>query len=180
MAQGAAQIAPGSEGLIFLPYLTGERTPYPDANARGVFFGMTLRHTRAHFSRAVLEGVAYALNDTFQIFAELGIPVAEVRASGGGAKSAVWRQIHADVTGYSHTILAVDEGPALGAAILAMVGTGAYPSVADACRRIIQTVATCPPQAEAHQAYRKFYPIYRALYPALKDQFAAVSQAVSA
>lgn len=179
MAQGAAHIAPGSEGLLFLPYLTGERTPYPDANARGVFFGMTLRHTRAHFSRAVLEGVAYALNDTFQIFAELGIPVAEVRASGGGAKSAVWRQIHADVTGYSHTTLAVDEGPALGAAILAMVGTGAYPTVADACGRIIQTVDTCPPQAEARAAYQKFYPIYRALYPALKDQFAAVSEAVS-
>ncbi len=179
MAQGAAQIAPGSEGLIFLPYLTGERTPYPDANARGVFFGVTLRHTRAHFSRAVLEGVAYALGDTFQIFAELGIPVSEVRASGGGAKSAVWRQIHADVTGYAHTTLAVDEGPALGAAILAMVGTHAYPTVAAACAHIIQTVATCPPQAEAHQAYQQFYAIYRALYPALKDQFAAVSQAVS-
>ncbi len=180
MAQGAAQVAPGSEGLIFLPYLTGERTPHPDPDARGVFFGMTLRHTRAHFSRAVLEGVAYALDDTFQIFRELGVPVTQVRASGGGAKSAVWRQIHADVTGYAHTTLSVDEGPALGAAILAMVGTGAYSTVADACRSVIQTVDTTAPQADAHRAYQKFTPIYRALYPALKDQFAAVSQAVSA
>ncbi len=179
MAQGAARIVPGSEGLLFLPYLTGERTPYPDANARGVFFGMTLRHTRAHFSRAVLEGVAYALDDTFQILSELGIPVSQVRASGGGAKSAVWRQIQADVTGYPHTSLAVDEGPALGAAILAMVGMGAYPTVANACRSIVQTVDTSMPQAETHRAYQKFLPIYRALYPALKDQFAAVSQAVS-
>ncbi len=84
------------------------------------------------------------------------------------------------MTGYAHATLAEDEGPALGAAILAMVGTGAYPTVADACRYIIQTVATSPPQAEAQRAYQKFYPIYRALYPALKDQFAAVSQAVSA
>ena len=178
MAQGAMTVPAGSEGLIFLPYLTGERTPYPDANARGTFFGLTLRHTRAHFARAVLEGVAYALNDTFQIFDSLGVPVREVRASGGGAKSPEWRQIHADVTGHAHVTLAVDEGPALGACILAMVGTGAYASVADACRAVVQTVDTCPPNANAHTEYQKFYPIYRALYPALKEQFAAVSVAV--
>jgi len=137
--------------------------------------GVTLRHTRAHFARAVLEGVAYALNDTFGIFADVGVPVSEVRASGGGAKSAVWRQIHADVTGFPHVTLAVDEGPALGAAILAMVGTGAYSSVAAACGAIVQTVATCAPRPEAQAVYRKYYPIYRALYPALKASFAAVS-----
>ena len=87
MARGAATIPPGSEGLIFLPYLTGERTPHPDANARGTFFGLTLRHTRAHFARAVMEGVSFALNDTFLIFHDLGIPITEVRTSGGGAKS---------------------------------------------------------------------------------------------
>ena len=108
MADGAVRVPVGSEGLIFLPYLTGERTPYPDADARGVFFGMTLRHQRQHFTRAVMEGVAFALNDSFQIFGELGIPITQVRAGGGGAKSAVWRQIHADVTGHSH----VPRGPA--------------------------------------------------------------------
>ncbi len=179
MAKGAATAPPGSEGLIFLPYLTGERTPYPDADARGVFFGITLRHHRQHFARAVLEGVAFALNDTFEIFGELGIPISQVRASGGGAKSPVWRQIHADVTGHEHVTLSVDEGPALGAALLAAVGTGAYSSVADACRAAIQTVARVAPDPAARSVYAKLYPVYRALYPALKDQFAAVSQAVT-
>jgi len=175
MALGAERVPAGSEGLIFLPYLTGERTPYPDADARGTFFGITLRHQRQHFTRAVMEGVAFALNDTFQIFGELGIPITQVRAGGGGAKSAVWRQIHADVTGHPHLTLAVDEGPALGAALLAAVGTGAYASVADACRAVVQTVATTEPNDAAHATYQKYYGVYQALYPALKEQFAAVS-----
>jgi len=177
MAEGARHVQPGAEGLIFLPYLTGERTPYPDANARGAFFGITLRHKRQHFTRAVLEGVAFALNDTFQIFREIGVPVAQVRASGGGAKSDVWRQIHADVTGHPHETLSVDEGPALGAALLAAVGTGAYRAVAEACHAAIQTGARTEPDAAALSAYRKYYGVYRALYPALKEQFAAVSAA---
>ena len=178
MAAGAATVPPGSEGLIFLPYLTGERTPYPDANARGTFFGITLRHKRQHFARAVFEGVAYALNDTFQIFEEIGVPVSQVRASGGGAKSPFWRQIHADVTGHPHGTLSVDEGPALGAALLAAVGTGAYPTVAEACHAAIQTVSETAPDPQAHAEYAKYYGVYRALYPALKEQFAAVSAAV--
>lgn len=177
MADGAGRVPPGSEGLIFLPYLTGERTPHPDPDARGTFFGITLRHERQHFARAVLEGVAYALNDMFEIFRDLGVPVTEVRASGGGAKSALWRQIHADVTGYPHVTLSVDEGPALGAALLAAAGTGAYATVADACHAAIQTAAATPPDPAAHAQYAKYFPIYQALYPALKAQFAAVSQA---
>ncbi len=172
-----AQSAPaGSAGLVFLPYLTGERTPYPDANARGTWFGLTLRSTRGHLARSVMEGVAFALNDTFEIFREIGVPVSQVRASGGGAKSPFWRQIHADVTGHEHVTLSVDEGPALGAALLAAVGTGAYPTVADACSAAIQTVASTAPDPDAHQTYKKVYDVYRALYPALKDQFAAVSE----
>ena len=175
MAAGANLVPAGSEGLIFLPYLTGERTPYPDANARGVFFGMTLRHKRQHFARAVLEGVAYALNDTFEIFHEIGIPITQVRASGGGAKSPVWNQIHADVTGYPHMTLSGDEGPALGVALLAAVGTGAYATVADACKAAIHTVAETAPDPAAHAVYQKYNVVYRGLYPALKEQFAAVS-----
>jgi xylulokinase len=177
MAQGADRVPPGSEGLIFLPYLTGERTPYPDANARGTFFGITLRHARAHFARAVMEGVSYALNDTFSIFQDLGIPLREVRASGGGAKSPVWLQIHADVTGYRHVTLSVDEGPALGAALLAAVGTGAYATVAEACRAAIRPVSAVEPRPEAQDAYRRYNAVYRGLYPALKESFAAVSAA---
>jgi xylulokinase len=178
MAQGAARVAPGSEGLIFLPYLTGERTPYPDPNARGTFFGITLRHTRAHFARSVMEGVSYALNDTFLIFNELGIPITEVRASGGGAKSPVWTQIHADITGHEHITLSVDEGPALGAALLAAVGTGAYATVADACRAAIRPVTRTTPQPKSQALYQRSNAVYRALYPALKSQFAAISQIV--
>ncbi len=175
MADGAAQVPAGSEGLLFLPYLTGERTPYPDADARGVFFGMTLRHKREHFTRAALEGVAYALNDSFQIFKELGIPISQVRAGGGGAKSSVWRQIQADITGQAHVTLAVDEGPAFGAALIAAVGTGAYATVADACAATVQTASVTKPVPAAHAKYGEYYAVYQALYPALKDQFAAIS-----
>ena len=179
MASGAASVPVGSEGLIFLPYLTGERTPYPDANARGTFFGITLRHGRQHFVRSVMEGVGFALNDTFQIFAEIGVPVRQVRASGGGARSPLWRQIQADITGHPHITLASDEGPAFGAALLAAVGTGVYSSVEAACRATVQTVAEILPDPSAHAEYEKYYAVYRALYPALKDQFAAVSAAVA-
>ncbi len=179
MGQGAETVPPGSEGLIFLPYLSGERTPYPDADARGVFFGITLRHKRQHFTRAVLEGVAYGLNDTFQIFRELGIPSGTVRAGGGGARSALWRQIQADITGLPHVTLAADEGPSFGAALLAMVGTGVYPTVEDACRAIVRPMSQTRSDPTATAEYAKYYAIYRALYPALKDQFAAVTQAVT-
>ena len=172
----AASVDAGAEGLIFLPYLTGERTPHPDPDARGVFFGITLRHSRPHFARAVLEGVAYALNDTFEIFNDIGVEMNQVRASGGGAKSPVWRQIHADVTGRTHVTLNIDEGPALGVALLAAVGTGAYASVADACRAVIRTTDACDPSTST-ATYRRHYGVYRALYPALKDQFQAVSRA---
>lgn len=179
MTAEAEDIPPGSEGLVFLPYLTGERTPYPDPYARGTFFGITLRHTRPHFTRAVLEGVTFGLRDTFEIFREIGVPVAQVRASGGGAKSQLWRQINADITGYEHVTLGVDEGPALGAALLAAVGTGAYATVADACHAAIRVAGSTPAKPEAVTAYNRFYPIYRALYPALKDQFAADAKAVA-
>lgn len=174
IAEEAASVAAGSEGLIFLPYLTGERTPYPDPHARGVFFGITLRHARPHFARAVLEGVAYALNDTFEIFKSIGVEINEVRASGGGAKSPVWRQIHADVTGRTHVTLNIDEGPALGVALLAAVGTGAYKSVADACKAVIKTTSSTASIDSNHQTYNKYYKVYNNLYPSLKSQFTEV------
>src|SRR5262249_54949950 len=138
LSQEAAAVPPGCEGLIFLPYLTGERTPYPDPNARGVFFGLTLRHTKAHMARPVLEGVAYGLRDSFEILREMGVPIRQVRASGGGARSALWRQIQADVTGHEHVTINVDEGPAFGVALLAGVGTGVWNSVEEACRATIR------------------------------------------
>jgi xylulokinase len=176
MTRGAATVPAGCEGLIYLPYLAGERTPYPDPDARGVFFGASLRSTRATFARAVLEGVAFAFKDGFSLVDEIGIPVAEVRASGGGAKSPFWLQIMADVIGHKHVLLHVDEGPAFGAALLAGVGTGAYASVAEACATTIRTTTETLPNPANAAVYTKTYGVYRSLYPALKDQFAAVSR----
>lgn len=174
-----AGVEPGCEGLIFLPYLTGERTPYPDPNARGVFFGITLRHDKPHFVRAVYEGVAYGLRDSFEILGEMQVPISQVRASGGGARSAVWRQIQADITGREHVLINVDEGPAFGAALLASVGTGVYPSVETACRSTIKVVSSTQPDIARKALYDRYYAVYRALYPALKDQFANVSEIVT-
>lgn len=178
MSEVAASAPAGCEGLIFLPYLTGERTPYPDPNARGVFFGITLRSDRAHFVRSVLEGVAYGLRDSFSILEEMNVPITQVRASGGGARSDVWRQIQADVTGYDHVMINIDEGPALGVALLAGVGTGIYSSVPEACKSVIKVVNTTAADKSTKSVYDKYHPIYRSLYASLKDDFAAVSKVV--
>lgn len=175
IAREAAGAPAGCEGLLFLPYLTGERTPHPDPNARGVFFGLSLRHNRRHLARAVLEGVAYGLRDSFEILAEMGVPIHQVRASGGGARSPLWRQIQADVTGREHVMINVDEGPAFGVALLAGVGTGVWSSTAEACRATIRVTDRCPPRPESAAVYERHYPIYRGLYPSLKEHFASVA-----
>ncbi len=168
----------GSEGLLFLPYLTGERTPHADPDARGVLFGLTLRHTRAHVIRAVMEGIAYGLRDSLEILRALDIPIEEVRASGGGARSRLWRQIQADVNGAKMTTINVDEGPAFGAALLAGVGAKSFDSVEDACDRTIQRASETEPQAANVPLYDRYYRLYRALYPSLKGHFKTVSEAV--
>ncbi|MCE5197846.1 MAG: xylulokinase [Armatimonadota bacterium] len=173
--QEAAKAPAGCEGLIFLPYLTGERTPYPDPNARGAFFGITLRSDKAHFTRAVLEGVAYGLRDSFSILEGMNVPIKQVRASGGGAKSDIWRQIQADIIGYDHVTINIDEGPALGVALLAGVGTGIYGSVEEACKSVIKVVKTTRSNSQAKLTYDKYYQVYRSLYSSLKGDFTAVS-----
>jgi xylulokinase len=167
----AATAPLGSEGLLFLPYLTGERTPYPDPNARGVFFGLGLRHTKRHLARAVLEGVAYGLRDSFELIADLGVDMPQVRASGGGARSVLWRQIQADVSGREMSVINVDEGAAFGAALLAGVGAGVYPDVVSACRQTIKVVHTLAPCAEAMARYEDYYQLYRRLYSHLASDF---------
>ena len=178
ICEEAAAVPAGSEGLIFLPYLTGERTPYPDSNARGVLFGLTRRSDRAHVARAVLEGVAYGLYDSLKIMQELEVPINQVRASGGGARSAIWRQIQADITGQTHVTINVDEGPALGVALLAGVGTGVYASVEEACRIAIQVKSSTEASASAHAKYEEFHKVYQSLYAHLKEDFAAVGKLV--
>ena len=168
----ANDINAGSDGLLFLPYLSGERTPHPDPLARGAFVGLTVRHTMPHMTRAVLEGVAFGLKDGFTLIAEAGIPDnIEVRVSGGGAKSPVWRQILADVIGAPLVSVSTTEGGTYGAALLASVGAGVYPDVQTACAETITTSNPTEPSAN-QSAYAEVYDNYRALYPALKDTFA--------
>jgi len=174
-----AEDAPlGSEGLIFLPYLTGERTPYANPNAKGVFFGLTLRHTKAHLIRSAMEGVAFGMRDCLEIIRGMGVEITQVRASGGGARSKLWRQIHADVTGQAHVTINVDEGPALGVALLAGVGVGVWSSVPEACHATIQVVDQCDPQPAASDAYQGFYELYGQLYRQLEGSFDQVQQLV--
>ena len=166
LSKEAAAIPPGSDGLFWTPYLFGERTPHLDATARAAFVGITASTTRAHFVRAVLEGVAFSLQDTFTLFAELGIPVSSIRLGGGGARGPLWRQIQADVYGHPVDLLEAEEGGAFGAALLAGTGIGAWPSVEAACEATVRIAETIRPKsAEVMQAA---YGEYRKIYPALK------------
>ncbi len=171
----AADVAPGSEGLLFLPYLTGERTPYPDPLARGAFVGLTVRHTRAHLTRAVLEGVALGLRDSFELMKAAGLAgISQVRVTGGGARSALWRQILADVLDAELVTVGGGEGAAYGAALLAATGLGAFPDVQAACAATVRLTSSTRP-GPAGAAYREIYPLYRGLYPALRPTFNAAA-----
>ncbi len=172
-----AESAPaGCEGLLFLPYLSGERTPYPDPLARGAFIGLTLRHSRAHMTRAVLEGVAFGLKDSFTLIQNAGLgKISQVRASGGGTKGALWRQILASVLEAELVTVNTSEGAAFGAALLAGVGAGVWTDVATACRETVRVTGQTLPDDEQIKIYRKMYPLYQELYPALKSSFAKLS-----
>jgi len=161
----AADVPPASDGLLWAPYLFGERTPHLDPKARAAFVGITASTTSAHFVRAVLEGVAFSLKDTFTLFAELGIPVERIRLGGGGARSPLWQQIQADVYGQPVELLEAEEGGAFGAALLAGTGVGAWGSVEEACEATIRAAATIVPQHLETMAWA--YKHYRKLYPAL-------------
>lgn len=172
----AEQVPPGSEGLFFLPYLQGERTPHADPNARGCFIGLTLKHGRGHLARAVMEGVAYALRDSLEIIRQLGVPVKQIRASGGGARSPLWRQIQADMFGQKVVTINAEQGPAYGVALLAAVGAGYFKNVQEACAATIQVTSQTTPRRGAVQVYDRGFPIYQELYQALKSHFPKMSQ----
>lgn len=176
MDQEADRVDVGSNGLIYLPYLMGERTPHLDPDARGVFFGLSAKHTKADMIRAILEGVVFSLRDCLDIIKEMGVEVKEVRASGGGGKSKIWRQMQADVFNSSITTINSSEGPALGVAILAGVGAGIYESVPQACEAVIQVKTVQKANCELNKRYEKFYAIYRQLYNSLKNDFKALAK----
>lgn len=179
MDQEADRVKPGCEGLLYLPYLMGERTPHLDPNARGVFFGISAKHEKQDMLRAVMEGVVYSLRDSMEIIREMGVDIKEVRASGGGGKSKLWRQMQADVFGTEITTINSSEGPALGVALLAGVGTGIYSNVAEACDATIQVQSRQKAQAGAYENYSAYYAIYRNLYASLKNSFADTAALVA-
>ncbi len=168
----AEPVPAGSEGLQFLPYLSGERTPYPDPLARGAFVGLTLRHGRGHLTRALLEGVSFGLKDSFTLIQNAGLgEIRQVRASGGGTKGALWRQILASVLDAELVTVNTTEGAAFGAALLAGVGVKAWADVPSACAAAVKITGSTRPDPAQVAVYRKAYPLYRELYPALKPGF---------
>jgi len=166
----AARVPPGAEGLFFLPYLTGERHPHPDAEARGAWIGLTVRHDWKHLARAVVEGATFAMRDCLEVMRELGVGAEQIRLSGGGARSPFWRQLQADIYGQKVALINSQEGPAYGVALLAMVGAGVYKSVPEACSAIRVTEETLPHEP-TRKLYDRYYGQYRRFYDVLAKEF---------
>jgi len=167
LSREATTAPPASDGVLWAPYLMGERTPHCDPNVRAALIGLTASHTRGHIIRAVMEGVAFSLRDTFTIFDELGVPVERTVLGGGGARSALWRQIQADVYGRAVQTVAVDEGAAYGAALLAGVGAGVWTTVDQVCEAVVQTAGTVAPASSVVDLMNERYAAYRRIYQAL-------------
>lgn len=172
----AALSPPGAQGLFWLPYLMGERTPHLDANARAAWVGLTAKHQRSDMVRSILEGVCYSLRDGLEIIASLGAHPALVRLSGGGARSPLWHQLFSDIFGTRVATLETQEGSAYGAALLAMVGTGEYSSAVELCRTVIKEVVVKEPQPQQVDFYSSRYRVFRSFYPALKPAFQAIGE----
>jgi xylulokinase len=176
----AASAPAGSDGVMWAPYLMGERTPHLDPNARAALVGLAANHGRAHVIRAILEGVAFSLKDSFSIFEEMSVSVKQIRLGGGGARSPLWRQIQADVYGRAVEIVEAEEGAAYGAALLAGVGAGIWPTVDDACREVVRIKSRVEPNRDSSGTLQELYLRYRRVYPALKEISAGVSSRQSA
>jgi xylulokinase len=175
LADEAQEVPTGSEGLFFLPYLSGERTPHADPDARGCFVGLTVAHTRGHLVRSIMEGVTYSMRDSLAIIEELGVPVRQIRASGGGSCSPLWRQIQADVFGRKVVTTGSEEGAAYGVALLAAVGGGAFKNIEEACTAAIRIAQDTPVDRKAKGCYDRAFPIYQQLYRSLKGDFKSIA-----
>lgn len=171
----AAAVGPGCEGLFFLPYLSGERTPHADPDARGCFIGLTLAHTRGHLIRSIMEGVTYSMRDSLAIIEGLGVPVKQIRASGGGSRSPLWRQIQADVFGRKVVTINTEEGPAYGVALLAAVGAGAFKDIREACGATIRVIQETDTNRAAKKCYDQAFPLYQQLYQSLQCDFKRIA-----
>jgi xylulokinase len=171
----AEEVPAGALGLLFAPYLTGERNPHPDPYARGGFIGLTLRHGLPHMVRATMEGIAYGMRDQFELLRSLGVNPAEAVVTGGATNSPVWLQLTTDIMGVPLYTINTNEGSAFGAAILAAVGTGAYGSVQEACRQMVRKVETVHP-SPATADYQRLYPAFQGLYTALRETYHALAR----
>ncbi|MBT5019807.1 MAG: xylulokinase [Planctomicrobium sp.] len=179
LTKQAANAPAGSEGLFFLPYLTGERTPHADPNARGAWVGMSLRHGKSHFARSVMEGATFAMRDCLELIREMDIPVNQIRLSGGGARSQFWKQLQADIYGQEVVTINAEEGPAYGVALLAAAGTGAYQDVVEACNATISIVTETKACEKTQATYQQAYPIYQQLYRSLKNDYESIADFVA-
>jgi xylulokinase len=169
LCEEASAAPPASDGVFWAPYLMGERTPHCDPNARAALLGLSAIHTRAHVIRAILEGVAFSLRDSFTIFREMKLPVDRIRLGGGGARSSLWRQIQADVYGHAVEVVQAEEGAAYGAAILAGTGAGNWHSVDEACDAVVRTAQEIQPDPKSCATLDEAYRTYRRIYPALRQ-----------
>jgi xylulokinase len=175
LTEEAKKVPAGSQGLFFLPYLSGERTPHADPLARACFVGLTLAHQRGHMVRSIMEGVAYAMRDSLAIIRDLKVPVKQIRASGGGSRSPLWRQIQAGVFGQPVVSINAEQGPAYGVALLAAVGAGAYKNIEEACAATIKVVRKTPADAKEVKYYDQGFPVFQGLYRSLKDDFRKIA-----
>jgi xylulokinase len=174
----AAEVPVGADGVLFLPYLSGERTPHPDANARGTFVGLDLRHDRRHLARAVIEGVTHGLRECLDLVRSTGLVTRESRLSGGGVKSDLWRQLCADLLGIPVATTTTIEGTVYGAAILAAVGAGSHASVPAACDAWVRETGRLDPGPDASVLDAR-HAVYTRLYPALREVFPAIAAEVT-
>ena len=176
IADGAEEIPAGAEGLQFLPYLIGERTPHQSASARASFVGASIRHTHNHFARAVFEGITFAMRDSFEIIKSLGIPVKQVRLTGGGAKSKFWRQLQADIYGQEVATVNTTEGPAFGAAMMAGVAGGLFGNLVDAVEHVVEVTETTEPDSRNVESYDQSYELFKETYSSLEPVYSKIHQ----
>ena len=180
LCEEAEDAAPGSEGLIFLPYLTGERTPHCNPNAKAAWIGLTARHGKSEMIRSTLEGITYGMRDALEIMKGMDIRISEIRLSGGGATSRMWRQLCADIFGQPVCTINASQGPAFGAALLAGVGTGVWGTVEQACDQTVKIVSETPVDEARSAIYAAYYPVFQKLYGSLRDDFNTITDIVRA
>jgi xylulokinase len=176
LTEQAESIPAGSEGLYFLPYLMGERTPHQSADAKGAYIGISPRHTKSHFVRSTLEGITFGMRDSLEIMRDLGLHIDQIRLTGGGAKSKFWKQLQANIYQTEVATVNSSEGPAFGAAIMAGVGAKIFKSIEEATENIIKVVENTQPVKEDSEKYEKYYQLFKSLYPKLKNSFTEIAK----